>query len=287
MIQGPDKNSYDFGIGYEPEIITYAKETLEIASRVSPVKCYILFRNATGSVVGSPSNLITVASYSVLNNNYRTNIWTEGQINHPDLRPYTNNGKGSIYVYIDNVLATRVLEENDLQNDNEFVTIQRRDLNPQTVELVFNNNYDPTSHTIQYYYSTIQSGIDSDRVKVGEDSSMSKFYWTQYLESATDFYRGRNQVLIRLPLNTRDIKVQEEGRVILLQRESWMIWTPYINNYDIIIVPETQSTTGEEERYEVVDKKDSVIQGSLISQRFKLRYLENKDPRYDIPYSTV
>jgi len=116
---------------------------------------------------------------------------------------------------------------------------------------------------------------------------MSKFYWTQYLESATDFYRGRNQVLIRLPLNTRDIKVQEEGRVILLQRESWMIWTPYINNYDIIIVPETQSTTGEEERYEVVDKKDSVIQGSLISQRFKLRYLENKDPRYDIPYSTV
>ena len=38
-------NDYDYGFGIDAEAIDYTKESIEILSRVSPVKCFVLFQN--------------------------------------------------------------------------------------------------------------------------------------------------------------------------------------------------------------------------------------------------
>ena len=58
------------------------------------------------------------------------------------------------------------------------------------------------------------------------------------------------------------------------------------DDFDLLIVPSNISVSGEEERYEIVDKQDSVIQGRLVSQRFTVHLLEAADSRYQISYIT-
>jgi hypothetical protein len=283
----PSEGDYDYGLGIEPVIIDYIKESVEIASRVSPTPCYLLFMNQSGSVVGSVGSPMTISSYSATTPNYRAVIWASGS-SHPDVRPYSNNGQGSIFVTIDSSAATRVIEVADLANDNEFAVVKRKDLNPARVELVFNPGFDAGSHTIRYYYTTMQSGIDVDRVKSGEDTSISKFGWTQYLDTSAcaQPFREKHQILLRLPLTTRDLSINEEGKVILEENDSWMVATPYVHDFDVVVIPSSATASGQEERYEIVNKKDSFIQGSLITQRFKLKYLERTDPRYNITIVT-
>jgi len=286
-INGPLSGGYDYNLGAsETQIIDYIRESTEIESRISPTKCYLLYQNATGSAVGSSASPVTISSYVETTPNYRAVIWSSGS-NHPDLRPYTNDGAGSIYVYIDAVQATRVIEVDDLVNDNEFAIVKREDLNPARVEVVFNTEFDASGHTITHYYDTMLPGINVERVKTGEGSTETMFGWTQYLNTSSDAFRGKNQILVRLPLTTRDLIVNEEGLVKLEENDSWMIWTPYVHDYDTLIIPVDQALSGTEERYEIVNKRDSIIQGSLITQRFKLRLIETSDPRYSITYTTT
>jgi hypothetical protein len=65
-----------------------------------------------------------------------------------------------------------------------------------------------------------------------------------------------------------------------------MICEPYVRDFDILIVTADESPTGEELRYVVENKQDSKIQGTLVSQRFKIKQLEKADERYKIPYVT-
>jgi hypothetical protein len=280
----PNLYEYDYGLGTNAsDEIAYILESMEVQSRISPTKCYLLFRSSTGSVVGSASSLFTVSSYTATDPNYRATIWSAGA-NHPDIRPYTNSGAGSISVYINSVAATRVIDVTDLLNDNEFAVVKRYDLNPARVELVFNTGFNASGSVIQYYYSSLNMGIDVARVKRGEDTTQSMFGWVQYLNAHYDDFRGKNQILVRLPLTTRDLVINEEGKVMLEENDSWCVASPYINDFDILIIPSSQTMTGVEERYEVVNKKDSVIQGTLITQRFKLKFLEYSDSRYSISY---
>jgi len=286
MINGPGIGQYDYGLGIDPEIISYIKESVEINSRISPVRCYLLFQNPTGSQIGTPISPRSIITWNETYPNCRAFIWSSGS-NHPDLRPYTNNGRGSITVLIDNKVAKRVLEIEDLKRDDEFVVIKRKDLDNGPVELVFNTGFDAKSHSIDYYYTTMQPGIDPIRMKSDEDITKTFFGWTQYINNSSDNYRDMHQILIRMPLTTRDLIINEEGLVTLEENDSWTIWEPFVHDFDILIVPENQSITGKEERYEIVNKKDSIIQGVLITQRFKLRYIEPTDARYAIPYVTT
>lgn len=283
----PDSTQYDYLLGIDSDLLDYIQESAEIESRISPVRCYLLQQHATGSSVGSSSSRITVSSYVDTDPNYRAVIWSSGS-SHPDLRPYVNNGAGAVFVYIDSVQATRVLEVEDLLNDNEFAVVKRKDLNPARVEIVFNAGFNASLHTIEYYFSTMQEQIDITRVKRGEQgNTQSQFGWSQYLNTKSDAFRGKHQILVRMPLTTRDLIINEEGRVTLEENDSWMIWTPYVRDFDVLIVPADQAINGLEERYEIINKRDSVIQGRLITQRFKLKLLERSDPRYTIPYSTT
>ena len=282
----PRKYQYDHGLGQEPEIIDYIKESTVIQSRISPVRCYLLVQTPSGSAVGSASAYMTVSSYVDTTPNYRASIWPSGSVGHPDVRPYTNSGSGSIVVRIDGNIASRVIDVEDIVADNEFAVIKRFDLSPARVELVFNAGFNASLHTIEYYYTTMNQGIDEQFIKSGQDVTETLFGWTQYLNSSCDAFQGKHQVLVRFPISQEDLIVNEEGKVHLEQVDSWMIWEPRVNDYDVLIVTADQTSSGEEERYEIVEKRNSFIQGSLITQRFKLRYIEDTDPRYNISYVT-
>ncbi|MCK9428839.1 MAG: hypothetical protein M0R17_02360 [Candidatus Omnitrophica bacterium] len=286
-LDNPVSGEYDFSLGaQEPEILSYIKESMVVQSRISPIKAYLLQPIGSGSVSGTINSPFTITSYIETTPQYRSIIWASGS-NHPDIRPYTNQGKGSITVIINSTEATRVIDVEDIINDNEFAVVKRMDLLSARVELVFNEGFNATGATIQYYYTTLESGVNVERMKSGEGTFDSLFGWNQYLDTTSDMFRGVNQILIRYPLSQEDLIVNEEGRVKLEQADCWTIWEPRLFNYDILVVTGDQTFSGEEERYEVTDKRDSRIQGTLITQRFKLRYIESSDPRYSIAVATI
>lgn len=289
-IQNPNTGDYDFNLGIETEVIEYMKESHIIQSRVSPTRCYLLQQNPTGSIVGEGVNNdpIEITSYIETDPNYKAVIWSSGSL-HPDLRPYTNDGLGSVEVYIDGNRASRVFEVEDLLNDNEFVVQKRYDLNPQRVELVFNTGWNASLHTITYKYSTLDQGISSERVKQGEaiDTQQTLFGWNQYLDPNPDDFRQVHQILVRTPLTTNNVVINAEGRVELEDNQCWMIWEPYVRDFDILVVPASESPNGRELRFQIENKQDSRIQGQLVSQRFQIKLLEENDSRYQINYVTV
>ncbi len=286
MINPPLAGGYDYGLGIDSQIISYIRESVEVASRISPSCCYLMFRCASGSAVGSPTVPITVTSYTETTPNYKTVIWSSGSL-HPDLRPNVNGGKGVVMVYCDNVEMVRITEVEDLTYDNEFSVLKRKDLDPSIVELVFNSGFNPTLHTITYYYNSYQPQIDDTRFQRGEDTTHSVFGWEQYINESSDIFRKKHQILVRVPLTTRDLSINEQGKVILEENQCWMIWEPYVSDFDMLIFSANETFTGREERYEIVNKQDSQIQHVFISQRFKLNYIEEGDPRYKIPYRTT
>lgn len=283
MFPGPGTGTYDYGLGIDQDVINYIKDTHVVQSRISPIVCYLLQRNATGSVIGSPSAPILIQSYSVLTPNARATIWSTGSL-HPSLDTYNN----SFLLWVDSVLAIRIPLEDDLINNNEYSLVQRNDLDPPIVEVVLNSGFDPTLHVLSYSYSSMQAGIDIDTYKAGDSSDNSIFGWTQYLNSYFDDYQAANQVLIRIPLNTRDLIINEEGKVTIDEAQNcWMIWEPYVNDFDVLVIPGSYSKSGVEERYEIVNKQDSYIQRQLISQRFNVKLLEPSDKRYSISYNSI
>jgi len=289
MIQPPYRWDYDMFLGLDNQIIDYIRESAEIESRISPIPCYLLFQATTGSILGSVATPMTIASYSVGAPQFRTVIWPSGSNPHPDLRPYTNYGRGSIFVQIDGTAAIRVINVEDLVNDNEFAVAERLDLATQQIELVFNKNYDPSSHAITYYYSSMSPGVNIEQLKRGDGDNMSLFGWSQYRDLSmpyNDPFRKTGQILVRQPMATRDLVINDEGKVTIDERQCWMIWTPYVHDFDILIVAPEDSISGTEERYEIVNKSDSIIQRTLMTQRFKVKLLEKSDPRYSIPYTS-
>ena len=282
MQKNPINLEYDYGLGIEPTIIDYIIESMEIQSRISSTPCYLFFQNTQGSNYGSTVTPITVVSYSETDPNSRTIIWSSGS-NHPDLRPYINNGSGSIIVKSNGNIMTRVLDVDDLNNDNEFAVVRRNDLFNKQIEIVFNRGYDPTGSTITYYYTTMNPEIHDERFKHGENSLHSIFGWTQYTWGSADAFRRKNQILVRFPITTGDLQVNEEGKVLVEENKCWMTSEPLVNDFDMLVIAAEDSPYGKEARFEIVDKNDSIIQGRLITQRFSVKRLEDSDPRYSIP----
>ncbi len=286
MTMSPDSTQYDYMLGIEPDIINYIKEGMVVQSRVSPMPCYLFFQNVAGVSTGTSTSPIPVSSFINTPPNYRMIIWSSGS-NYPDVRPYTNSGQGNITVLIDGTPAVRIFDVADLQNNNEFAVVERKDLLPPRVDVVFNSGFNPSLHTIQYYYTTFEEGISDVRVKRGEGEDQSIFGWTQYLDPTSDVFHAPNQILVRLPISIESLVVNEEGKVKLQENQSWMIWTPYVHNRDLLVFPAVYTYTGRNEIYEIMSKQDSIIQGQLITQRFKLKLLEYTDPRYNLPIAVV
>jgi len=281
----PLKYKYDYNLGIGSEYVAYIKESHVIESRISPTPCYLLILNPEGTASGTEDYELEVTEFSETTPRYRTVIWNnEGD--HPDLRLKTDTGVDTIGVSIDGVKAVRIPEVEDIEYDNEYAVVKRVDLSSGRVEIVFNEGFDASLHDITYYHYNYQQGINPIRVKEGEDSTHSMFGWTQYLNDQSDAFRDMHQILVRLPLTIRDLTISAEGLVVLEERQSWMIWEPYVKEQDVLIVPEEFSTTGKEERFEIVEKQDSVVQRTLVSQRFKLKHIEYTDLRYSIPYIT-
>ena len=284
MLQpNPLGNSYDYGLGIDSDIIDYIKEDHQIQIRISPVRCYVLFQNRSGSVVASSTSPITVNSYIDINP-YTAQIWPSGSLLCPDIRPDTNNGQGSINVYIDNTQATRIVNYTDIINDNEFSINKRLDREDQRVELIFNQGFNASSHNITYYYTSIDQDITTESFKSGESPSGSIFGYTQYLSHKKDHFQNYNQILVRMPLTTEGVVINEEGLVAMKENQCWTLWEPYLNNFDILIVPHWDSPINQELRFQVIDKQDSKIQGELVSQKFRVKLLTTTDKIYNIPY---
>jgi len=289
----PEIGDYDNALGIDAQLINYIRESLEIASRISPRRAYLLQQNISGSQVGSAGNPITIPSGSFYFDGtyYRAAVWIEGQPNFPDIRPYISDNTGTFTVLIDNAPATRVLLPQDLVNNNEFALVDRVDLVTRQIELVLNAGFAPAGHNIQYYYSTVSEGVTQEIFKRGQSKDQSLYGWTQYLNNTSDQYRGPHQILVRVPVSSRGFAITEDGKQLLESIKSWMIWTPFVRVYDVLVFPPDQAPHvsnyyDREERYEIINKEDSIIQGVLVSQRFGLRFLEFDDYRYNIPYRT-
>lgn len=283
----PTIAQYDFDLGIDKDIIDYIQESHEIESRISSTPCYLFFQHHSGSAQGSEVSPLVVSSFVTDFSNARAIIWSSGSaLMHPDLRPYSNDGDGSLYVKVDGVELTRVLEISDIEHDNEYAAVERLDLPDKRVEIVFNNGYDPTSHVVEYYYTAMNSGIYTETMKRGDNTDQSIFGWEQYFNDDADAYRRKHQILVRFPMVTGDLQINEEGKVSVEENLCWMTATPFVHDFDMLIILPQDSHDGEEKRMEIVNKQDSQIQGRLVSQRFNVKLLEASDPRYKIPLKT-
>ena len=272
--------SYDEGLGIEPDIIDYIKESHLIQSRVSPTRCYLLWKKREGEIVPSKSGFITLSSFFLTNTQYKGILWPVNNYDYPDLRPYLKNGIGNLEVYVDDILMRRVLDVKDIIDDNEY-SIK---INYANIEIYFNEGFNPTLYSFKYKYTTLDSGMNLERMKEGETSYNSMFGWEQYLDYNDSLFKRRHQILVRTPLTTTNLVLNEEGKVELEENQCWMIWEPYVRDWDILIIPEEESPTGRELRFVIENKQDSKIQGELVSQRFKIKLLEESDDRYKISY---
>lgn len=281
----PTKTMYDYGLGIEPDVIDYIKESNVVESRISPARCYLYQRKASGSVVGTSAAPITVSSYYETDP-YKAVIWASGSV-YPDTRAYVQQGLGALRVLINSVEATRVLETADIIADNEFAVVQRWDLSVPRVELVFNSGFNAAGATVQYYYTSINQGVVNEMLKRGDSTNQSLFGWTQYRSTYYDNYQLKNQILVRMPINPENVVIKEEGKVTLQENDSWMIWEPYVNDFDLVIVPASENPGGTALWFEIQEKRDSIIQRTLTSQRFKLKLLEDSDPRTQLTIVTT
>lgn len=281
MAKTPIIGQYDYGLGIEPDVINYILESHEVQSRISSTPCYLFSQNQSGSVVGSSISPIVISSYIETSPNYRAVIYSSGSL-FPDLRPDSNNGLGAVTVLFDSVAGSRVLDVNDLISNNEFVVEKRDDVDPMRVEVIFNSGFNPSTHTVSYYYSTINKEICDLRSQRGDNSQQSLFGWSQYISEDSDIFRLKNQILVRFPITLSDLTVNEEGKVVMEENQCWMTSFPYVKDFDLLVIDASDSPTGEELRFEIQDKQDSVIQKTLISQRFKVKLLEREDKRYQL-----
>jgi hypothetical protein len=275
---------YDAYLGIDPLHIQYIKDTYLVLQRISHTPMYLLQRATGGVPVGYSGAQISPLpnQFEFIDNRYYLTLWSGGS-NHPDTRPYVNEGKGNIFIYSNNNLLTRVLTVDDIMNDNEIAVIEKKDVQPNKVQVVFNKGF-TNINSITYHYTTWEEGIEDLTVKRGDSNNQSIFGWKQYINNYNDFVQRPNQVLVRLPINIQDIVISDEGKVVIENRESHMAWTPYVNDFDILILAAEDSPDGLEYRYEIVNSTDSIIQRQLVSQRFKLNLLEFSDDRYKIPY---
>jgi hypothetical protein len=283
----PPRNTgfgYDYGLGIDPYHIQYIKESHIIESRISPTPCYLLQQLVVGAPVGYPGARVTPLSsaFILADNQYRMTLW-EGGSNHPDTRTYANQGTGNINVYHNATRLTRVFTPDDIIADTEIAVVEKLDTTTPRVEVVFNKGFTDIVN-VTYYYTTWEEGVEDLASKRGDSATQSLFGWQQYLSSHWDDFQKPNQVLVRFPINLNDVVVSDEGKVIIENRDSWMIWFPYVNDFDILILDAADSPDGLEQRYEIVNSTNSVIQRQLVSQRFKLNLLERTDDRYRVPF---
>jgi len=283
----PPRNTgfgYDYGLGIDPYHIQYIKQSHIIQSRISPTPCYLLQQATGGIPVGYAGARITplASAFVISDNQYRMTLW-EGGSNHPDTRTYANEGVGNIHVYHNATELTRVFTTDDLIADTEFAVVENLQVSPSRVEVVFNTGFTDIQN-ITYYYLTWEEGIEDLASKRGDSTTQSLFGWNQYLTSHWDDFKMPNQVLVRFPININDVVIADEGKVIIENRDSWMIWYPYVNDFDILIIDASESPDGQEHRYEIVNSTDSIIQRQLMSQRFKLNLIERSDDRYNVPF---
>jgi len=279
---------YDEGLGISPEHLDYIKRSHVIQSRISPTPCYLLQKASGGIPIGYSGKQISALDSDFVNDGtqYRLILW-EGGSNHPDTRPYVSGGLGNIFIYQSGSPLTRVISVDDLRANNEFAVVENNTVIPNQVDIVFNPGYNPVGGMITYHYFTWEAGINDLSVQRGDSSTQSVFGWKQYLNSRSDLYQRQNQILVRFPINLRDVTITDEGKVVLENRDSWMIWTPYVNDFDFLILDSADSPDGIEYRYEIVNSRDSVVQRQLTLQFFKLNLLELTDDRYKIPFKRV
>ena len=285
-LPGPAPDQYDSGLGIDCGAhVDYIKESHVIQSRISSTRCYLIRPRATGQEFGY-DELLPLEDFVDTSPNYRAQAWPSGSLVHPSTNPEANNKEGDIYVYIDSVAATRVMSVDDLLDDDEFAVVERLDRTDKRIEIVFNEGFDASAHSLEWKYTTMNLGVSNTMLKKGESDNQSLFGWFQYTNNCFNTYQGRHQILVRMPLVLRDLVINEEGKVTLEEKESWMIWTPYVKDFDVLVVSPVDSPTGEEMRFEIVNKRDSVIQRNLVSQRFKLKYIEPTDKRYGVTIYT-
>ncbi len=215
---------------------------------------------------------------------YTKIIWqSSDRLNHPDLRENTNDGSGSIAVYINGDRAERVLNYNDFESQNQFFI----DVNESnTIAIVMHPEFETSGSTIEYSYTTMCSCVNPKELQPDRKcticyGTMWEGGYTYYTTSATS-YKRENSILVVFPPVKEDYKIDDiQGKVKSELTTHWTNWETIVNDFDVI-VGINASGSHYHNVFECVDLTRSDVRGQLLSQGFNTVYIEQDDIRYNL-----
>ncbi len=284
---------YDYKLGPKDRQISYMLKNHRKQIQIGGEACYILRRKESGSAV--PAQTIPVFEEwedQYDSTYYRSLIW-DGQGLHPDFRTYTAVEESNTPFDLANSGSSmdRIVDYKDLKADTEFALYEDKSVLPHRWFVVFNGGFDPRNESLSYTYSTLSAGTDVTNIEPDEDSPEyfgSKFGWIQMTTPKTQLTTTANQFLIRLPMTLKDIRREQQGFVINFEPKAWMLGEPYVKDMDVIVRPAKLGI--EEERYEVLNKEDSIVKSLSTPtvyyrshQKFQLKLIDRGDSVYNIP----
>lgn len=268
----------DCGLGLDKEVTDYIFENHRLQILIGGEPYYLYRRMSSGSIVNG-----TISTWDQTSPQYVKTIWSPGNINHPDLRSYTNSGSGSFILYEGGVRLKRVFDKNDLLYNNEFALEEEVGTGLSTkgrIKLYLNSGYIP-SGAITYRYTILCECVDYSTRQ--PDMNCEICYgtgfpigWIKY-ECDASKYNPENTILVRVPKCDFRIVLNKEGLVEKQINKHWTLSTPYIRDYDII-----RGTIGDNinKVYEIVNKTDSYLRGIFLHQEFETILLDRMDVRY-------
>lgn len=276
----PNEEMYrECELGLDKEIIAYMQENHELQIRIGGEAFYLFKRLASGSLVqGTAAGWLTHAPQ------YSTQIWhpTDGEFTHPNVR---NQNSEDFVVLNDDVAMKRVTTKSFITYDNEYaieVGVGTGSQNDGIVKLWFNENFIPGTVTWRYY--TICSCADRstgypNRACPSCKGTSYPQGWEQWFGQSTA-YAPANTILVRTPMAPETRPVDPIGRVKQRNYRHWTLYTPIVDNYDIIVGAGPGVNQGVV--YELVSKSDSLWRGILMHQEFDTIRIEESDIRYQL-----
>ena len=279
----PGKELYrDCEIGLDAEIPDYMRESHTLQIRIGGEPFYLFQRVDQGSFQSkSITNWVTTGTQ------YSAYIWTPdmGEVVHPNARIQENEFK----VFNNSAKMTRAYDKGSIAYDSEYaleVEVGEDSGDAGTVRIWFNEDFTPGN--VSYIYRNLCSCVDLSTGYPNRECPLCRgtSYPTAFIQYKTlaTKYNPTNTVIVRVPMAPEELPVDQIGRVKRRDLKHWMPYTPYVNNYDIII-----GTIGRNRGvvFEIVSKSDSRWRGILIHQEFNTIRIEDSDVRYQLVPSIV
>ena len=270
-------------LGTDMEEIEYVRENHMLQIRVGAESFYLFQRAVSGSMVTGAAS-----SWDTSLPQFSTYVWkpTDGQIAHPDTRIQNST---AVQVFNNGIAMTRAFDKSSIAYNTEYavaVDVGTDKNSAGAIKLWFNEGFTPGR--ITWKYKNLCSCVDRSTGYPNRECPLCRgtsypAAFTQWLGAGTK-YNPNNTILVRVPMAPETSPATQIGRVQQRQYRHWMQYTPYVNNYDLII-----GTMGTNKGliFEITQKSDSSWRGILMHQEFNTLQIESSDIRYKMVVQTL